>query len=410
MDGSERIKSLKKFSCSDSDSKSHDHDHGKKNKNQSSYSTESCNDVSEPLLPQDLIFDILTFVSANCLINSARYVCKTWAAIITSFGYSKAHERRARSKYGLYVESFMSEFGSYSLEFKDDLNGEFERTELRIPRRMGKILCSCDGILLLSDHCFRQVFVVNPILKCWLRIPPFPISRQLTDATCQCAIAHVPRTSKFKLFLVDLLKISGVVRYVFYVLRIGIDNSWKEIARREPPPGWVSYLEPIYSGGNNLYWRTVDEVIVMDVDREIIVREYPLPPDTLLGHWLPKYLWTGNRLSCISPQGKCFSTLYKVFILDFDSGEWFLYHEIGPFDYVAAYGHELHVLFEIFRFWINDQIIFEANPEGNSPDREENFYFGYNVKTRKLTKIEGIDDGNFKVWLHSSSLVSLPYS
>ncbi|KAI5423049.1 hypothetical protein KIW84_046162, partial [Lathyrus oleraceus] len=250
------------FSCSHSDSNC----------------TESCKVISMPRLPEELMFVILTFVPLNCLINSARYVSKTWAAIIRSFDFSQA--RRAHSKHGLYVESCMSGVSSYFLEFKDDdVSGEFEKTDLRkIRNRMGKIMSSCDGILVLSN-ILREVYVLNPVLKSCLRIPCFPIPMQFMDhSRCQCT--RVPRTAQFKLFFGDVLEILGVVWYVFYVLSIGIDNSWKEIARREVSLDQMFLFEPTYSGGNDLLWRTTDEVIVIDVDKEIIVTGYPLPDES----------------------------------------------------------------------------------------------------------------------------------
>ncbi|MCI33702.1 hypothetical protein A2U01_0054919, partial [Trifolium medium] len=68
------------------------------------------------------------------------YVCKLWAATISSPGFAEAHERHARSKHGLYVESFMSGKSSYFLEFKDDVNGQYERIDLGIHQRMGDII------------------------------------------------------------------------------------------------------------------------------------------------------------------------------------------------------------------------------------------------------------------------------
>jgi hypothetical protein len=124
---------------------------------------------------------------------------------------------------------------SYFLEFKNYVSGQFQRTNLGTPQRMGHIIGTCDGMLLLRNSS-NQIFFVNPLLKCWLRLPYYPISLQRpTVFKYQGTIARVPRSSKFKLFLADCIEILGVFWYVLYVLRIGKDNSWKEIFRKESP-------------------------------------------------------------------------------------------------------------------------------------------------------------------------------
>jgi hypothetical protein len=40
-----------------------------------------------------------------------------------------------------------------------------------------------------------------------------------------------------------MLVVLGVYWYVLYVLRIGIDSSWKEIVRKEAPFGWLCLWE-----------------------------------------------------------------------------------------------------------------------------------------------------------------------
>jgi hypothetical protein len=125
----------------------------------------------------------------------------------------------------------------------------------------------------------------------------------------------------------------------------------------------------------------------------------------------------GNRLSCIA--SKDFSndlsnTTYQIYILDFHSEKWSIYHEMGPFDYVAACGHEhsiIHFITDVvFRFWIDDQIIFRVTLNKSIFTHKKKIHFGYNVKTKQLTKIEDIDVGDFEVWLHTNSLVTLPSS
>jgi hypothetical protein len=83
---------------------------------------------------------------------------------------------------------------------------------------------------------------------------------------------------------------------------------------------------------------------------------------------------------------------------------------MGPFDYVVACGHELDIMDVVFRFWIDDQIIFRVTLDDTKYifTNLKNKLFGYNVKTKQLTKIEGIDVDNFEVWLHTNSLISFP--
>ncbi|KAK2426183.1 F-box/kelch-repeat protein [Trifolium repens] len=415
-----KFKYIKKCSCSKKDSKSKD-DNAKKNIKRKYNSRKSIKVVSKLLIPEDLMFDILGFVPVHCLLNSARFVCKSWATTIHSSLFAEACLHRARSKPGFYVEHFDSS-SSYFLDIINNVNGrfEFERTDLGIPRRMGMIVSSCDGILLLR-HGYRDLFVVNPILKCWLKIPPVSISTE-----CRVTMARVPHTTMFKLFFIDVLEVSGGFWYVFYVLRIGIDNSLKEITRKESPHEKQCLLKkPLYGGGNDVYYITTKGITVVDVDKEIIVGEYPLPPVKMCSYPQPIWLTMGDHLSCIVRKGYFDHNTYKIYILDFDSGKWSLYHKTRPLDYAIPFGHETRG--ETFCLWINDQIIFQVyikeKEDIHSWKRSINFskkkediyaddksiHFSYNVKTRRLKKIEGItEEGVFRVWLHTNSLVSLP--
>jgi len=97
---------------------------------QNSYSSKSCKVISKLLIPEDLMFDILSFLPVKCLHNSARYVCKPWATTIRSSLFAEACLHRVRSKPGLYVENCKHQNNSYFLDIKDDVNGlfEFERS------------------------------------------------------------------------------------------------------------------------------------------------------------------------------------------------------------------------------------------------------------------------------------------
>jgi hypothetical protein len=259
--------------------------------------------ISQLLLSEDLVFDILSRVSVKCLLSSARYVCKSWYNIIDSSNF--AIQQCTHSKAGLLVKN-MSTKSYYFLDIKDDLNGHYERIDLGT--YPGRLRTTCDGILLFWGP--EQIFVVNPILKRRLTVPPLPTQESLTLDSL--TLAHVPHSSIFKLFFVDIKKVSGVDWVVFYVLKIGIDDSWREIGARQNDPNEQYFLKKsvyrgfhkksVYSGGNDLYWILKESVIVMDVDKEVIVREYPIPPIGALRvcQFLSMdYLWMRNHLSCI---------------------------------------------------------------------------------------------------------------
>ncbi|XP_004500142.1 uncharacterized protein [Cicer arietinum] len=413
----QRFKSINK--CTYSDSRHHDHATNKQNMNIQQNSNSSKNFELISKLPQDLMLAILSLVPVKCLLNSARHVSKPWATATQACLRGKPP--------GLYLESFNPTVTSYFLNIQDYVKGHSERIYLGPPLRLGQIVAICDGMFLLCDR-FRLTYVVNPILRCCFRIPLSPSSNQREGVIWRSIIACVPRTAKFKVFLVDTQSVSGVNWYVFYVLRIGIDNTWKEIVRKEYnlEDKWYFLWKPVHNGDNHIYWITWDGVIVMDVGKEIIIREYPLPPQQHpQQHAFPlaDYLWTGDRLSCIScvVDEKDIKT-YPIFTLDMNSGKWTLYHEMRPFDSMAICSHKLGFDIDIVmtvvrcRFWINDQIIFivefdqkldpTSSKEMLSNPRllTKKVHFCYNVKTRQLTKIDCIPIGNFKAWLHTNTL------
>ncbi|CAJ2638541.1 unnamed protein product [Trifolium pratense] len=418
--GSLFSESRRKLICYDSDSNSHHHAK-KKNKNQNySNGTKSCDEViTNPLLLEDLRFHIFTFVPINCLLNSIRYVCKSWAETIGSSRFIEAYESRRRgsahsSKIGLYVEN-RTLGPSYFLEFKDYVSGQFERTNLGTPERMGRIIGTCDGMLLLENYSCKQMFLVNPLLKWWLRLPFYPITERPPIFRYQGAITRVPRTGKFKLFLADCIEVLGVFWYVLYVLRIGKDNNtWKEIFRKEADLEQHFKCQIFYSsGGGDLYWITKKVVFLIDVDKEVIVPKCQLSHGLLNHRYL---LMGGDRISCIDEFDNEFGTTFQIYILNFDSGKLSLYHEMGPFDFVAICGCKVYSSL-IFRLWINDQIIFQVyvlpNEKISSNYEKVNYqkmHFGYNMETGQLTKIGDIDMGDFEVWLYTKTLITLPHT
>lgn len=125
----------------------------------SSSSNRNRNRFSE--LPQDVMLAILCLVPLDCLLNSARYVSKHWFTAIPSCLRLKPP--------GLYVINIKSGRKSY---FLDHVNGQ--KIHFGTPSKMGTLLDSCHGILLLCRGN-RLTFAVNPILSPALKFQFIPL-------------------------------------------------------------------------------------------------------------------------------------------------------------------------------------------------------------------------------------------
>src|ERR1044072_5864359 len=98
--------------------------HDSHSNNNSNTSSKRCKVISKLLLPQDLLLHILTFVHVKCLLNSARYVCKSWATTIPTSQFALAC--LLHSKPGLYVENCDFRTRSYFLDIKTYVNRHFQ--------------------------------------------------------------------------------------------------------------------------------------------------------------------------------------------------------------------------------------------------------------------------------------------
>ncbi|KAL1329523.1 hypothetical protein HN51_046646 [Arachis hypogaea] len=339
------------------------------------------NVASTVCLTEDIIFfNILTRLPATFLFSSARLVCKAWAAIICKTQFVDAHLRHAKS--GVFLQSTRPTYGARFLEFKD--NGAYQVTRLS-SKYPGRILNSCDGLSLFLQYSTGALHVSNPVTNQEERVPYLLGGENLMYPPC--AIARVPH-GEFKLFAANVEKQAGVSVCHWYVLRLGIDNSWRKIGTESGDFDFKCI--PIYTGGYDLYWVTERRVIVMDVAKETF-KTFQLPQEL---QWHPHYLKMGDHLSSIVfvEQG------FQVYIFEPKSGKWTLYHQIGHLNYPN--GHE--VLSEFFCVWVNQEVIIKSTLAPSL----RTLIFGYNVKTRNLRMLDAIEVGAYDLAHHSNSLVT----
>lgn len=139
------------------------------------------------------------------------------------------------------------------------------------------------------------------------------------------------------------------------------------------------------------------------------------PPNMLIpATFLPmgnqlSFLWMGNQLSWIVRKHVHDYEAFQIYILDFYSEKWPLYHKMGIFYYIAACVRKLIISFLEFCYWIHRQIIFQVTirpmKQENLPKDRYTMHYSYNVKTRKLTKIEGISMGYHEVRIYTNILI-----
>ncbi|XP_054776548.1 uncharacterized protein LOC129285028 [Prosopis cineraria] len=358
------------------------------------------NNKSSGSLPEDVMFNILTRLPADWLHNSARFTCKSWAAMIHRSDFIQTHLLRAKP--GIFLQSTRHPYGAHFLEVKD--NGEYGVTALRL-RFPGRYLNSCDGLILFSQKDTVELHIVNPVTMQTLNVP------KVLSSNLDCppvAIVRVPHTGKFKLFASLVQTQSEVCYSHWHVLRLGKDTSWTRFASE--PGDFEFRCTPIYCGGNDLYWITQDHVIVMDVDKETF-RKYLLPRKH--HEWCTQFFKIENRLASIVFLG---AKGYKIHIFDADSGKWRLYHQMGILDDYYNYprdddAEEATNFSESFGVWINQELIFKLIID---PPLKASLY-SYNVETCEAREIDVIpeglfngafEEGSFDFGLHTISLMS----
>ncbi|KAI9127009.1 hypothetical protein K1719_001568 [Acacia pycnantha] len=376
-------------------------DDGQKDCSNSSESqNKSQSNNSSGCLPEDVMFNILTRLQAEWLHNSARFTCKSWAAMICRSDFVEAHLLRAKA--GIFLQSTRPPYGAHFLEVKD--NGEYGITALS-PQFPGQYLNSCDGLILLSQKATGDLHVVNPVTLQTLNVP------KLLNSNLDCppaAIVRVPRTGEFKLFASLVQTQSEVCYSHWHVLRFGKDASWTSFASESGD--FKFRCTPIYCGGNDLYWITQDHVIVMDVDKETL-RKFPLPRKH--HKFYTQFFKIETRMASLVFLG---AHGYKIHIFEADSGKWRLHHQMGIFDDYYNYprdddSDEVLYFSESFGVGINQEVIFKVIIE---PALKASLY-SYNVETLEPREIDVIPEGlfngafkegSFEVGLHTNSLVS----
>ncbi|KAF5731247.1 hypothetical protein HS088_TW19G00853 [Tripterygium wilfordii] len=122
-------------------------------------------------LHEAIFFNILTWLPAQYLYDSLRYVCSSWASIINNPHFVET--LLSRSKFGLMVQKFVSTYGAHFLELES--NGVIRISQTWANSQYPGLVLDCSGGLsLLCDIAGSGCYVANFVTKKAVEIPSLP--------------------------------------------------------------------------------------------------------------------------------------------------------------------------------------------------------------------------------------------
>ncbi|XP_074306689.1 putative F-box only protein 15 [Silene latifolia] len=224
-----------------------------------------------PYLPREVIFNILINVPVQALLD-AKHVCKQWYDIVSDPFFVKAHCQK--SSLGFLIQ----DSNNYSHVNYIDVNMPIEKTKtikVQNPSH-ATILCSLNGLVLLSDLTYREIklHVLNPMTKEKISLPPLAKSWGAKSAGLA-----VNSSSHYKVVHVSVVK-----NYPYYdnqlqirIFTIGVDKAWRLIDLQGISISSTMYqyiLNHPYCCRRYIYWFHYYSSfgLALDVDTETIYR------------------------------------------------------------------------------------------------------------------------------------------
>ncbi|XP_027364695.1 F-box/kelch-repeat protein At3g23880-like [Abrus precatorius] len=212
-----------------------------------------------PVLPQDLIFEILLRLPVRSLLQFM-CVCKSWKTLISDSQFAKDHLRTSTADSNMTHQRLVSSvpYDRFKIEFFS-VQSLFQNPSIPIKgltcwmSHCFEILGSCNGLLCMHDPNEDNIILWNPSTR--LRSKRMPNRVSLDDVTCHgFGYDHV--NDKYKLFIV----VDGERIYVTKIFNFS-SNSWTVI-QNFPCRNAYSRLGKFVSG--TLNWITWGGVLNKD--------------------------------------------------------------------------------------------------------------------------------------------------
>ncbi|XP_074306682.1 uncharacterized protein LOC141641941 [Silene latifolia] len=213
-----------------------------------------------PYLPREIIFNILINVPGQALLEVVRHVCKQWYDIVSDPLFAKAHCQK--SSLGFLFQNSKN----YCHVNYIDVNTRTPKSiKVQNPPYAKIILCSLNGLVLLSDPINEEIFHVgNPMTKEKISLPPLAVGLGTKSAglainsSGHYKVVHVSKQVQIRVFT------------------IGVDKAWRLIDLQGILiSSTMKYiLERPYCCRQYIYWFHYDSSfgLALDVDTETIYR------------------------------------------------------------------------------------------------------------------------------------------
>ncbi|KAK3040383.1 hypothetical protein RJ639_026788 [Escallonia herrerae] len=169
-----------------------------------------------PILPEEVIFNILLWLPAKVIYDVMRCVCREWYNIIRDSNFINAHLLQSTS--GLLIYNCRFPELAHFVEMKDS---DVTVTEERYPLPIS-VCATCNGLVLyLDDLTMSRLYVANFVTKQQMLLPLVTH----TDAIF-CSLAYSASTREYKV-VHNYTDIKG--NFCFEILTVGVDKAWRPV-------------------------------------------------------------------------------------------------------------------------------------------------------------------------------------
>ncbi|KAJ1430508.1 F-box-like domain superfamily [Sesbania bispinosa] len=347
--------------------------------------TEQAEDLSLfDSLPNDVVAKILHKLPAQFLHGSARYVCKTWAQIISLPCFIKSH--LLHSECGFLIQDAHSLYKAQSIHARE---WELKETNLNFTLP-GKLRGSSDGVLLINKSAqMVDLYVANPITNQVLKLPTLPSICRLCSHCNN--IARISSTGEIK--VVSLGRDSNGL-YNWYVLTVGKVMSWRKISAKCEPASYLSYVQSLSAGGviywTNSSWITDQSVLAIDLHDET-VHHLKVPTECHGQYWT--LVQMGKEVCCMNCGKNVEMNVWKL--KDFHRNEWIMVKSIR-----FSIESPLRKSFSMPLNWLDSEVlVISVYVQFN------NVLVAYHVNKKEYKVVKVGDVARHTIFPHTNSLI-----